>query len=153
MDTFMKATRIATIGRSSFEWIGRDNDSRPPKSVLLRILRRYNHRCHISGREIADGMAWQAEHIKPLWEGGENREANLAPALVDPHKAKSRQEAAQRAKSDRQGMGSAGLKQKPPGLRLQSRGFQKYERERRGVDKSVLPPLPRRHPVTGEIVG
>ena len=81
----MKSPRIATIGRSVKEWIGKDNDDRPPKHVLLRILRRHNHRCHISGREITDGTPWEAEHIKPLWAGGENREANYAPALVDPH--------------------------------------------------------------------
>ena len=141
----MKTTRIATIGRSVREWIGRDNNDRPPKHVLLRILRRYNYLCHISGREIADGMRWQAEHIKPLWAGGENREANLAPALIDPHQIKSRREAAQRAKADRQGIGAAGLKQRPSGLRIQSHGFQKFERERRGVDKSEIAPLPRRN--------
>jgi len=120
--------------------------------VLLRILRRHNHRCHISGREITDGTPWEGEHIKPLWAGGENREANYAPALVDPHKDKSAREAAQRAKADRQGAGAAGLKQRPPGLRMQSRGFQKFAKERHGVDKSDIPPLPRRHPVTGEII-
>ena len=138
----MRDPRIATIGRSVREWIGKDADARPPMGVLLRILRRHNYRCHISGREITDGTPWEAEHIKPLWAGGENREANYAPALVDPHKVKSARETAQRAKADRQGASAAGLKQRPPGLRIQSRGFQRFERERRGVDKSDLPPLP-----------
>ena len=142
--------RIATLGRSVKEWIGSSNDASPPKGVRLRILRRYNHRCYLSGREIAEGMAWEVEHIKALADGGENREANMAPALVDPHKRKSAQEAARRAKADRQGERGAGLKQRPPGLRLQGREFQKFERERRGVDKSVLAPLPRLHPVTRE---
>lgn len=130
------------------EWIGANPDARPPNAVLLRILRRFAYRCHISGREITDGTPWEAEHIKPLWAGGMNRESNLAPALVDPHKVKTAEEAGRRSKADRQA-GKAFIRQKPTGAnKLQGRDFPKFEKPRRGVDKSALPPLPRIDPMT-----
>ena len=135
-------TRIAApLGRSVKEWIGSSPDARPPKAVLLRILRRYNHACYLSKREITPGMVygrdWQAEHIKPLWEGGQNREINLAPVLIDSHKVKSAEEAGRRAKADRQAE-SAFLRQKPAGAnRLQGRGFPKFAKERPKPTKIV----------------
>jgi 5-methylcytosine-specific restriction endonuclease McrA len=88
-------------GRSIKEWIGKTPDSVPPPTVLARIFLRAKGVCHISGRKIAPGEAWEAEHIKPLSMGGENRERNLRPALVEPHKQKTREETDLREKADR----------------------------------------------------
>jgi 5-methylcytosine-specific restriction endonuclease McrA len=109
-------------GRSVKEWIGKTPDSKPPATVLARIFLRHNGICHISKRKIGPGEKWEAEHIKPLWSGGENRERNLAPALVDPHKQKTADENALREKADRIRAKHLGV-YPPSKAKLQSRGF------------------------------
>ena len=53
------------------------------------------------------------------------------------------------AKAKRREQNDLGLRQKPAGAnKLQGRGFQRFEKPRRGVDKSALPPLPRIDPMT-----
>lgn len=111
-------------GRSIPEWIGKTPDSKVPDEVKARVFLRHHGICHISKRPIRVGEAWQLEHVKPLSMGGENRESNLAPALVEPHKEKSGEEADAREKADR-------IKRKHLGLwpkakqTIKSRGFPK----------------------------
>lgn len=87
-------------GRSVAEWIGRTPDSKVPPHVRVRIFDAHDGRCHITGRKIRAGEAWELEHRKALRDGGENRESNLAPALVEPHKGKTRAERKRGAKAD-----------------------------------------------------
>jgi 5-methylcytosine-specific restriction endonuclease McrA len=96
--------------RTVAEWIGKTDDSVPPKSVRVRIFLAHERRCHITGREIRAGEAWDLEHVKPLWLGGENRESNLAPALKEPHREKTKKEAGERAKSNAQIASVYGIK-------------------------------------------
>jgi len=86
--------------RSVEEWIGKTDDDMPPPRVRLRIFRAHNGRCHITGRKIRPGDKWECDHIKALILGGENRESNMAPALVIPHDEKSAEEMAVKAKTD-----------------------------------------------------
>lgn len=88
-------------GRSVKEWIGKTPDALPPARVKMRVFLRHNGICHISGRKIQPGDVWQTEHVKALSMGGENRESNLAPALVEPHRDKTAGEAGPRAKADK----------------------------------------------------
>ena len=62
-------------GRAVPEWRGRTPDSKVPDHVRLRIFRNANGVCHISGRKIAAGEAWELEHIVALCNGGLHREA------------------------------------------------------------------------------
>lgn len=87
--------------RSTDEWIGKDDDSRPPPRVVLRIFEKHNGVCHISGRKIRPGEKWEVEHIIAICNGGENRESNMAPALVEPHKVKTAQDRKTKARNDR----------------------------------------------------
>lgn len=115
--------------RSVPPWVGKDDDARPPKSVRVRIFLAHNRRCHITGREIRAGEAWDLEHIVPLWQGGKNEEGNLAPALKAPHREKTKKEAGERAKSNAQIASVYGIKNE--GRRtIPSRGFPKAERRR-----------------------
>ncbi|MEM9762118.1 MAG: HNH endonuclease, partial [Pseudomonadota bacterium] len=68
-------------GRSVPEWVGKTPDHRVPPSVRLRIFEAHDGICHISGRKIEAGDAWDLEHRTALADGGEHREGNLAPAL------------------------------------------------------------------------
>lgn len=110
------------------EWIGKDDDARPPRTVRARVFRKHGGLCHISGRKILAGEAWDLEHIKPLHlaRPGENlnRESNLAPALKAAHKIKTAAEMDAKAKADRTHAKHFGYfpaaKQK-----IRGRGFQK----------------------------
>ena len=118
-------------GRSVEEWIGSSPDAKVPQHVRDRIFARAKGRCHISGRRITPRDQWELEHVKALSMGGEHRERNMAPAIVDEHKAKTAEEAGDRAKADRIRRKHTGTwpKSKAP---LRGRGFpstRRIERE------------------------
>lgn len=125
-------------GRTVKEWVGASPDTNPPATVLLRIFRRYDGVCHISGRKIGPKDEWHAEHIKPLSMGGENRESNLAPALIEPHKEKSAEEAAERAKADAIAKRHIGIRTRPV-VKLRGPKFAKSERTAAREPKAALP--------------
>jgi 5-methylcytosine-specific restriction endonuclease McrA len=79
------------------EWIGKTDDSRVPPHVRLRIFDRHNGICHLSGRKILAGDAWDLDHVVALVNGGEHRESNLAPALRDKHRVKTAADVAEKA--------------------------------------------------------
>lgn len=116
--------REPDAGRSVPEWRGKTPDTPVPDTVKLRVFRRYKGRCYLSGRKIGAGDAWEVEHIQALGLGGENRETNLAPALVEPHKEKTRQDRQSMAKADRIARKHTGIWPKSK-ARIKSRGFQK----------------------------
>lgn len=96
--------------RSVPEWIGKDDNAKPPRHVRLRIYETHWGKCHISGRRIQPGEAWDCDHIIALCNGGENREANLAPALKEFHKAKTAADVAEKSRVARKRMNSLGIK-------------------------------------------
>ena len=87
-------------GRTVPEWIGATDDAMPPPRVRLRIFEAHGGKCHRSGRKIGPGDKWALDHVLALCNGGENRESNLAPALVAPHKVKTKQDRATKSKND-----------------------------------------------------
>lgn len=99
-------------GRSTEEWIGKTPDSPIPPRVKLRVFERHDGRCHISGRKIMPGDAWECDHVIALINGGENRESNLAPALADKHKAKTAADVAEKARTARIRAKHLGIKPK-----------------------------------------
>lgn len=121
------------------EWIGKTDDAKIPKLVKLRIFERCGGRCHITGRKIMTGDAYDFDHIKELWEGGEHRESNLAPAMRDKHREKSSAAQSRKAKADRTRAKHLGLW--PKGQKIASRGFGKT-RARPPVGGGSSPPNP-----------
>ncbi len=96
--------------RTVAEWIGATDDAKVPDSVKVRVFERYGGKCYLSGIKIEAGMAWELEHIVALCNGGEHRESNFAPALVAPHKDKTRADRRVKAKNDRVRKKHLGLK-------------------------------------------
>lgn len=96
--------------RSTAEWIGKDDDAKPPAYVRLRVFNAYNGICYLSDTVIRPGDDWDLEHILAICNGGENREANMAPALVAPHKVKTKADRHIKAKNDRVRKKHIGLK-------------------------------------------
>ena len=83
------------------EWIGKTPDTPIPPRVRLRVFDRHRGICQITGRKIMPGDKWDCDHIRAICNGGENREFNLQPAIQKAHRAKSRDDVAEKAKSDR----------------------------------------------------
>jgi hypothetical protein len=87
--------------RKTLEWIAKHDDQAIPRYVRARIFETHNGICHISGRKIMPGDAWDCEHKLALCLGGEHRENNIAPALVAPHRIKTKGDRHQKKKNDR----------------------------------------------------
>lgn len=111
-------------GRAVPEWIGATPDTPVPPRVRLRVFEAFGGVCYLSKRKIRAGDKWELEHVLALTLGGENRERNLAPALIEPHKAKTAEDVATKAKTDRIRKKHLGIAPAPT-RKLQSRGFQK----------------------------
>lgn len=114
--------------RAVTEWRGKNDGAMPPPTVRLRIFNTHGGVCHLCGLKI-NGFreAWDASHVKSIWDGGENRETNLAPAHKKCHRAHTDREATERADANRKAMKAMGIR-KPSGLK--SRGFDKAPPQR-----------------------
>jgi 5-methylcytosine-specific restriction enzyme A len=96
------------------EWIGRSDDTPVPARVRLRIFERCQGICHLSGRKIQAGEPWDLDHVVALCNGGEHRESNLAPAIRDKHREKTKADVAEKSVTYRKRLKHHGLK-KPKG--------------------------------------
>jgi 5-methylcytosine-specific restriction protein A len=123
------------------EWIGKTPDTPAPPRVRLRVFQAHGGICHISKRKIAAGEPWQLEHVIALINGGENRESNLAPALIDKHREKTREDLAEKSAVYRKASKHAGIRPPP---QIQSRGFPKPARQARATTPLSKPLPPRR---------
>jgi 5-methylcytosine-specific restriction enzyme A len=116
--------------RSLPEWIGRTPDSAVPPRVRLRVFQRYAGRCQCGcNRLIRPGEAWECEDTIAIINGGQRRESNLKPWLAEHHKAKTKQDVAEKSRVYRKAAKHAGVELKPR-QKIQSRGFAKFEAQR-----------------------
>ena len=120
------------MARSVPEWIGKSDDAKVPPRVRLRIFEREGGICHLSKRKVQPGEKWELDHIVALINGGEHRESNLAPALVQPHREKTRQDVAAKAKSVRVRSKHLGIRKAPT---MRSAGFAKPPPQRTATRK------------------
>lgn len=131
------------MSRSVKEWIGKNDDSKVPAAVRLRIFRREDGKCYLSGANIEVGMPWDLEHRVPLSMGGKHSEDNLFPALKEPHKVKTAAEAKGRAKADAIAKKNLGIT--APKQKIQSPGFRgPNKEEKRAAKNSFYHQLTRR---------
>lgn len=121
--------------RAVTEWIGKSADTKAPPRVLLRVFEREGGICHISGRKIMTGEPWQADHKIALINGGENRESNLFPALVDKHKEKTKADVAE--KSRVASLAKSNIGATPDKPKIQSRVSPKVERTHAGRGPAI----------------
>jgi 5-methylcytosine-specific restriction protein A len=84
--------------RTVDEWVARTDDDPIPPRVRARVFERHGGICHISGRKITPADLWDCDHIVALINGGQHREANLAPALRDKHRKKTAEDVAVKSK-------------------------------------------------------
>lgn len=130
--------------RAVKEWKGKTPDSKIPPRVKLRVWEAHKGVCHISGRKIAAGEPWECDHVVALINGGEHREANLAPALRDKHKEKTAADVKEKATVARKAKANLGIKS-PPANPIKSPGFApKPAKPSTARTPSKLDGLPRR---------
>lgn len=99
--------------RTVMEWRGKDDDSRIPDRVRLRIFERFNCQCQCGcTRTITPGEKWEIDHITALINGGEHRESNLRPLLKEHHKRKTRDDVAIKSYNQRRKLAHAGIKRR-----------------------------------------
>lgn len=116
------------MARTVKEWIGKSDDSKVPPRVRLRVFERENGICHLSQRKIQTGEAWELEHKTALILGGEHRESNLSPALVAPHKEKTKAEMKTKSKIARTRKKHVGITR--PKQTIRSAPFERTEKAR-----------------------
>jgi 5-methylcytosine-specific restriction enzyme A len=100
------------VTRALPEWIGKTDDSRPPPRVRLRIFEAHRGICHLTDRKITSADEWEVDHVVALINGGENREANMAPVLREAHRIKTADDVALKAKVARVRKKHLGIKPK-----------------------------------------
>src|SRR4051812_15351066 len=127
------------MSRSTPEWIGKDHNAPIPPRVRLRVFERYGGICHISGRRIRAGEQWDCDHLVALVNGGSHRESNLAPALRDKHREKTREDVAEKSRNYRKRASHLGLSHARQ--KIASRGFRRSEPQR-----TASRPIERRQP-------
>lgn len=129
------------------EWIGKTDDARVPPRVRLRVWLDHEGICWLSKRKIRPGEPWELEHKIALCNGGQHRETNLAPALVDKHKIKTAADVREKAEIDEKRKKHLGIR---PASKLRSRGFPPAKPQRRASSPLSKSLPPRR--LSGEVV-
>jgi len=120
------------MARSVKELIGKTDDAMPPPKVRQRIYDRNGGMCHECQQDIA-GKKWNADHVKALILGGENRETNLAPICIPCHVLKTAKEVKEKSKTQRQRAKHTGAK------RPNSKLARKEPKEKKGDPFGSLP--------------
>lgn len=123
-----------SVSRSVPEWIGKTPDEAIPPRVKVRVFERYHGVCQCGCKTtIRVGMKWEADHAVALVNGGDHRESNLVPLLVDHHKVKTAQDVAVKSKTYR-------MKAKNLGIRKRSSfACGRYSKWKKRVDGTVVP--------------
>ena len=103
---------MAVTSRRVPEWQGRNPDSAIPPRVKARIVAQQHGVCACGcGVKLGlSGEIVEVDHIQPLILGGENRESNLQALRSRCHKAKTREDVAQKSTEARKRNKALGFK-------------------------------------------
>lgn len=99
------------MARELPEWIGKTDDDKVPDRIKLRVFFRFDGRCQCGcNRKIATGEPWRLDHKHALILGGEHRESNFQPILVEHDRSKVRGEVKEKARTYRKRKANFGIK-------------------------------------------
>lgn len=96
--------------RKTKEWVGNTDDSRPPPRVRLRVFLAYDGICQCGCSTKISNKPWELDHKIALINGGENRESNFHPLLVEHHREKTKTDVAEKAKTYKKRLKNYGVK-------------------------------------------
>jgi len=122
--------------RKKAEWVGKSPDTPVRPSVRQRILERENSICHICKGEITEGQKWEADHVPPLEDGGENRESMIFPAHEKCHKLLTARQNIERAPITRKKQKHSGARPKKQTIKTRPKAPKKAPK----IKKQALPP-------------
>ncbi len=111
------------MARTVAEWIGRNDNAMPPRSVFDRLWELQGGKDAITGMPFTSKDKVIRDHIVPLKDGGKNVESNLQLITEATHKTKTASEATARGKERRIHERDRGYVRKQSSF--QSRGFEK----------------------------
>ena len=111
------------MSRSTPEWIGRDDDERPPPRVRRRNYDKHGGQCYLCGTALV-ARQWHTDHIQSLINHGQNRESNLAPICEPCHAIKTGRDVAEKSRVNRKRNKHLGIKAKKRGG---FRGWRKFD--------------------------
>ncbi len=131
------------MARSVKEWIAKHDDQKVPPRVRQRVFDAHGGICHLTGRKIMPGEAWELEHVQALILGGQHRESNLAPGLKEAHKAKTAMEMGVKSKIAKVRQKHLGIKT-APAKPLQGQPFAKSPKSIARMNRQPKPTLPPR---------
>jgi len=119
---------------------------------VLGLLELQKHACPLCGEPMLPDESYRDEHLRALGLGGSNAFKNRGLVHVECAEAKDLDDMRRINKAKNQKIRHYGIK--PAGaFQLRSAGFRKFAKPPRvgaeRIDKSALPALPRRNPVTG----
>ena len=123
--------------RTIKEWIGRTDDAMPPRSCFDRLWAKQEGKDAITGLPFTSKDRVIRDHIVPLADGGLNVESNLQLITEQTHKAKTADEATERAKTRSLHERHRGYVRKS--TKWQSQGFPKAQPQR----SATTPPTKR----------
>lgn len=99
------------MARSTKEWIGKADDAPVPPRVRLRVFMRLGGICQCGcNRPIRPGEPWQTDHRVALINGGQHRESNLQPLIVEHHKGKTREDVAEKSRTHKRRLRHHGIR-------------------------------------------
>lgn len=84
--------------RAVREWVGKNDDAMPPRTVFDRLWILQGGKDAITGIPFTAKDKVVRDHKIPLIDGGKNRESNLQLITVETHAVKTADEAGRRAK-------------------------------------------------------
>lgn len=85
-------------------------------TARLNLFLKHDGRCHICELRIHPGERWEVEHVIPIAQGGEDGGDNLAPAHVECHAGKTKQDATDTARAKRRQAAHVGAKLRGAGF-------------------------------------
>lgn len=99
ISTLKPSIQTASVSKAKTLTVSNTQRTRGSKwmEIRNRIFRRDNGLCQECKREGRLKLASVIDHIKPLWAGGKDDDANLQSLCKPCHDAKSAKEAADRA--------------------------------------------------------
>ena len=111
------------MSRTIPEWIGKNDDAMPPRTVFDRLWEKQGGKDAITGIEFTAADKVVRDHILPLIDGGKNRESNLQLITEETHKDKTADEATRRGKERSVRAKARGYVTTDRRSSFQSRGF------------------------------
>jgi len=98
------------VGRSTEEWVGKNDDQAIPARVKIRVFDRAGGNCACCTLQIVGKLRPAYDHIQALVNGGSHREFNLQLLCMPCHAVKTKADVAEKSLTARKRKNHLGIK-------------------------------------------